>query len=527
MRFLLLLPIFCFSALVAVAEVPHDIESFFKTEMPKAKFRLDQVLVDGEKKWLLIKPQKPCSLKTLPDGTIEKYQKKQDHEEKISLVLKTEAKDYLFSNAWIYTPIENKTIKSFDFYPNLLQDILLASMIHQEFIVPKQFKLPRDLAFLSGRIPIELGDIELASDREMIFRKKMQTIKDNKPFRFLTYSYDKGVFAEMTLEKSFEKDFFQEKEVKLENLKYLSHFAKVNDRLFFSDMVSGSIFEVIKKDFDFDATKPIKKQDVEADVENDLEFKEVFNLKNIGIDDGIKSFEFNLNQSSLYLVTKNSSDLLIIDFKKQELLKKLELPHVIEGFHLLSRSADSADTLIFLSKATKKIFFLNTYDLRISRQIALKDLDANFDFIPYSIVSTANKVIVAVKKISQHNTQEIQNGLLIFDLITSELEQFLVTDMTPTQLSVDASGKSLLVLMQDDKQTKLQQFDAKSFTLQKSLSFDADISQASSLYLIEDENLILVPSSVSNNLVIVDGDSLLEIKKIKLTNPINLLQGLK
>jgi len=81
--------------------------------------------------------------------------------------------------------------------------------------------------------------------------------------------------------------------------------------------------------------------------------------------------------------------------------------------------------------------------------------------------------------------------------------------------------------MQDDKQTKLQQFDANSFTLQKTLSFDADISQVSTLYLVEDENLILVPSSVSNNLVIVDGDSLLEIKKIKLTNSINLLQGLK
>ncbi len=277
---LLLALIFSFSsANYAFAKLPTEIETILKAELGDYKERMDQVVTFGKEKWILIKPEKNLSL-TKEEEKIQMLSSAAELEPSpISLINKTKDKDFLFSNGWIYTPIKNNTIKSFDYYPQIFQDILLQSKLHQELIVPKGFELPRDLAFLAGRIPVKLGSIELASDREIIYQKKLEEMKNKKPFEFLTYSFNSGRLQKLSIDKeSNEKlDSVYDFETSELGLNYLSNIRTYNNEIYFSDMITGSLFEFKKVQAQYDATKPLKNPEVKDLTEKPV-IEKVFDL---------------------------------------------------------------------------------------------------------------------------------------------------------------------------------------------------------------------------------------------------------
>jgi len=192
-QFCVILIAFLFN-LAVFAKIPAEIENILLKELPGAKIRLDNVVEVKDKQWLLIKPQVPVTLA---------------ENQSITLIEETDKQDFLFSNNWIYTPIINNSIKSFDFYPESFQAVLLKSQIEQEFIVPKAFKLPRDLAMLAGRLPLELDVVELASDREIVYKQRLKELENQKPFEVLTYSNTDGKLALLTIAKDNGSQQFQ------------------------------------------------------------------------------------------------------------------------------------------------------------------------------------------------------------------------------------------------------------------------------------------------------------------------------
>ena len=100
LRFLLLILVFKFQACRALPlEVPQYIQKQLLASYPKAKFRMDGVFVFGEKLFIPLIP------KIVSDDVP-------------TLVEKTDRDDFLFANGWIYTPVINNSIKSFDYFKN-------------------------------------------------------------------------------------------------------------------------------------------------------------------------------------------------------------------------------------------------------------------------------------------------------------------------------------------------------------------------------------------------------------------------
>jgi hypothetical protein len=511
-----------FSSLAANAKLPSDIDTVLKKELGSYEEQIDLVVESNEKKWLLIKPSSILSIQMDEAENIVISPEKND--DPISLVLKTEDSDFLFSNGWIYTPMKNKSIKSFDFYPQIIQDVLLQSKIHQEFIVPKGFQLPRDLAFLAGRIPLTLGSIELASDRETLYKEKLKQIEDEKPFKFLAYSYNSGNLSEISIDKNSNEKIGEAKDLEADKLglKYLSSYHEQLGEMFFSDLVTGDIFQFKRIRPEFDARKPNQTNLDPKAVETKIE--KIFSLNELGISDGVKDFAFNLNKSYLYVITKKSSDLLIIDFKERVITKRLELPKMIDGFQLISRSAQEPDKLVFFSKAKDIIFFLNTYDLRISDQIYLSKISDDSNYVPYSILVSIDRIFLGVEKVSKLNKETPTAGLMVFDTITNAFQEFVTFNATPKEMLLSNDKKSIYVLAENSTGVIISKIDSKTYQEQAFIALDEDIAQVSSITEIVDGKLLAVPSSISNNIVLIDAEKLLALKKIELKEPVNLLR---
>ena len=144
--FLLLFSILLGTFLSANAvTIPDEVKERLQADFPTGKFRLDGVFEVGTRQWLPIIPdeeiqkakskvsipkeviiEKDGETKTLsPEETVKAIFQEEGfleaHEDELDfyssgLTFRSKEDDYLFTNAWIYTPIENNTIKSFQFY---------------------------------------------------------------------------------------------------------------------------------------------------------------------------------------------------------------------------------------------------------------------------------------------------------------------------------------------------------------------------------------------------------------------------
>ena len=504
--------IFAFITTLSVeAKLPESITTILKEELGEYSQRMDLVLEQGDKKWLLIKPEKKLHLN--------------DDPETITLITKTAKQDILLSNGWIYTPIEKNTIKSFDFFPEIFQDLLLQSKIHQEFIVPKGFKLPRDLAFLSGRLPIELGDIELASDRAELYKSKIQELKLTKPFEFLGYSFATGNLKKIALDKKTNEkvELDQDLDAGEIGLKYLSSIRVYDDEIYFSDLVSGKIHKYSKSYKKYDARKATEEIPLDA---VELNVQEVFKLEDIGLDDGVKDFVLNVNKSILYLLTNKTSNLLIINMKEKSLIKRLEMPKMLDGFELLSRSSQEPDKLVFYSKARKEIFFVNGFDFRVSDKIDLKEHSKDFNFIPHSMLVAHDKIYLGVEVESKHTAHPADAGIMVFDSVTGSYDKFIELNASPRKIIRSKDEKSLYVLSQDQTMSELVKVDVKDFRLTARLGLDADIAQSGSVSELVEAGMLVIPSGTSKNILLVDAENFVALKKIALTESINIIKTL-
>ena len=509
---LFVIALILFSFMPANAQLPADLEAILKKELGTYKERLDLVISANNKQWLLIKP------------VAEQAQK-----EEITLVARTKDDDLLFSNDWVYTPIVNNSIKSFDYYPEAFQNALLKGKIYQEFIVPKGFELPRDLAFLAGRIPMKLGSIELASDRELLYKEKLQKLENKKPFEFLAYSYNSGRLTEISIDKKSNEKVGDSKDFNADalGLKYLSSIQDLDNEIYFSDLVTGTIFQLKKTRESFDATKPSETKNSTEPKAKETQLEEIFKLEDIGVFDGIRDFRFNLNKSYLYLVTKNTHNLLIIDYKKKLLTKKLELPSMIDGFQLISRSAQEPDKIVFFSKAKDRIFFLNTYDLRISDEIKLSELSKDSSYVPYCVLVSYDKVFLGVERTPKLPGLEASAGLMVFDTITNAFQEFVELEAVPKKLLLSNDKKSVYILMENQSGVKLSKIKVDDYSKEAQLELDADIAQVNSMTEIVGDSLLAVPSSVSSNIVLIDTDKLVALKKIELEERVNVLKVIR
>jgi hypothetical protein len=512
-----------------VAEVPTAIRDILQQDHPQIKFRLDDLAQTQDKLWLLVKPRRDISFS---EGSWAEFELESQHE--LGLLEKTTEEDYLFSNGWIYTPIKDNTIKSYDYYPESFQKVLLQSLINQGFLIPAEFVLPRDLAMLAGRLPLNLGSVELATDRELVYKERLKEEEKTKDLEFLAYTVENGSFSLVSIKRNKEDDLINLELETLDDIstkiRYASKIKKIDGEVYISDQTEAKIYKLNRKQrLEFDATKPLSNQGVDSqEIVNELELFLDLNtyVKN---KTGIRDFEFNKNKSNIYVLTTVDSKLHIIDTKKEIIIKSIELPAAADGMKLVSRSVSEPDKLVFRSRSGAKVYIVNTFDYRVTSALDLNEMNETYRFIPNDLLVTTQYILVATEVLyrSPAMPKDSMGKILAIDSVTGKLISLVDLDFVPFSMAFSGDERTFFAIGSNlMKKTIIAKINSQILSVMAKADLSPDIIDSKNITSSSAGRFMLVPSAASNQVGVIDLETCTLVKKLDINKTSSVLLAL-
>ena len=522
-------------------EVPASVKSAIQKLYPEAKFRYDGILETKNKQWLLlINPKDDESaeiedleqLGTAPKRTSSRlrrtndrsvlpvissdaedashvsgsYPSKQkykldlsslheDHEDnenaEIEDLEQSPDGDLLFGNSYIYTPIENNTIKGYSEYAPLIKDRILSFVIPSDFLVPKGFSLPRDLGVLSDELPIPLRNSQLSTVKELEL-KTLLAAERVKEIRFLAYSSLDNGFALIKLAKNTENPASVAELKADKDLVWISKINKTKKSIVLADYSTAKIYEL---DLDFKA--------------DSFKFKELADLKPFIHENGL--LDFDLEHKTIYALSQKDSKIYAINTSNKKIISEIQLSNLVTEMEPFDFSSNTAKLLVVNSRGANEISFIDSSNYQVAQILKYKKGDEQniiFDFI-----INKDLLVTASEHIKDEN---IKGKVNVYSSISKELMQSYDLDYIPQKVSFIDDGRMILILgFNKDKESFLTKIDLKTkeVLLQKSLG--ADVLSARTFAFNRDESLLLISSLESKLITVIDLKNLELLKKIE------------
>ena len=461
------------SAAAQKIKTPESMEKILSEQYPHGKLRLDGIWQNGNDLWLAIIPKNYT-----------------DNKEAVGLILKTDDEDFLFSNNWIYTPIKNNTVKSFDFYVPEIQKLLMGSLISKDFIIPKDFLLPRDLAPMAGHLPLKFRSVELASGREARYRDLLQD--NSRDLNILSYAYASGELLKLQNDlKPFELNEING------NFSLISAIKSFKDKLYFSDYNKARILEF--KDLDSKPQQLIK----------------------LSTNAGLKDFIFSKEGNLLYVLSNKHSQLLIFDMlhKEPKLIKTVDLPANSFKLGAMPGSGPASDLVLIGSRSSSEILQLGSFDHRISGKIKT---DNNKKVILNDFVSCQNSIFVANELLKK---TEYQGEILVLDPISRNIQTSLALNYNP-KILVPSQNQEIIFILGTDKENKnlsVFSYEVATLKLLNSTKLDADFIGPGAMILSRSGQFLMVGSTDSNFIGVLDTGTLELLYKSDIATSANIL----
>jgi|LakMenEpi08Jun12_1017391.scaffolds.fasta_scaffold00010_31 2-dehydropantoate 2-reductase len=454
-------------------EVPASVKSAVQKLYPEAKFRYDGILETKNKQWLLL-----INPKDDENAGIEDLEQSPDG-------------DLLFGNSYIYTPIENNTIRSYSEYAPLIKDRILSFVIPSDFLVPKGFSLPRDLGVLSDELPIPLRNSQLSTVKELEL-KTLLAAERVKEIRFLAYSSLDNGFALIKLAKNAENPTSVEELKADKDLVWISKINKTKKNILLADYSTAKIYEL---DLDFKA--------------DSFKFKELADLKPFVHENGL--LDFDLEHKTIYALSQKDSKIYAINTSNKKIISEIQLSNLVTEMEPFDFSSNTAKLLVVNSRGANEISFIDTSNYQVAQILKYKKGDEQniiFDFI-------INKDLLVTA--SEHIKDEhIKGKVNVYSSISKKLMQSYDLDYIPQKVSFIDDGRIVLVLgFNRDKESFLTKIDLKTkeVLLQKSLG--ADVLSARTFAFNRDESLLMIPSLENKLMSVIDLKNLELLKKIE------------
>ncbi len=457
-------------------EVPASVKSAVQKLYPEAKFRYDGILETKNKQWLLlINPNDDENagiedLEQSPDG------------------------DLLFGNSYIYTPIENNTIKGYSEYAPLIKDRILSFVIPSDFLVPKGFSLPRDLGVLSDELPIPLRNSQLSTVKELEL-KTLLAAERVKEIRFLAYSSLNNGFGLIKLAKNAENPASVEELKADKDLVWISKINKTKKSIVLADYNTAKIYEL---DLNFKA--------------DSFKFKELADLKPFIHENGL--LDFDLEHKTIYALSQKDSKIYAINTSNKKIISEIQLSNLVTEMEPFDFSSNTAKLLVVNSRGANEISFIDSSNYQVAQILKYKKGDEQniiFDFI-----INKDLLVTASEHIKDEN---IKGKVNVYSSISKELMQSYDLDYIPQKVSFIDDGRMILVLgFNRDKESFLTKIDLKTkeVLLQKSLG--ADVLSARTFAFNRDESLLVIPSLENKIISVIDLKNLELLKKIETEN---------
>ena len=522
-------------------EVPASVKSAIQKLYPEAKFRYDGILETKNKQWLLLINPKDDEnaeiedleqLGTAPNRTSSRLRRTNDHsvlpvissdaedashvsgsypsKQKYKLDLSSLHEDHeddenagiedweqspdgdlLFGNSYIYTPIENNTIKGYSEYAPLIKDRILSFVIPSDFLVPKGFSLPRDLGVLSDELPIPLRNSQLSTVKELEL-KTLLAAQRVKEIRFLAYSSLDNGFALIKLAKNTENSTSVEELKADKDLVWISKINKTKKNILLADYSTAKIYEL---DLDFKA--------------DSFKFKELADLKPFVHENGL--LDFDLEHKTIYALSQKDSKIYAINTSNKKIISEIQLSNLVTEMEPFDFSSNTAKLLVVNSRGANEISFIDTSNYQVAQILKYKKGDEQniiFDF-----VINKDLLVTASEHIKDEN---IKGKVNVYSSISKELMQSYDLDYIPQKVSFIDDGRMILILgFNKAKESFLTKIDLKTkeVLLQKSLG--ADVLSARTFAFNRDESLLLISSLESKLITVIDLKNLELLKKIE------------
>ncbi|MBU6197538.1 MAG: 2-dehydropantoate 2-reductase [Cyanobacteria bacterium REEB446] len=454
-------------------EVPANVKSAIQKLYPEAKFRYDGILETKNKQWLLL-----INPKGDENAEIEDLEQSPDG-------------DLLFGNSYIYTPIENNTIKGYSEYAPLIKDRILSFVIPSDFLIPKGFSLPRDLGVLSDELPIPLRNSQLSTVKELEL-KTLLAAERVKEIRFLAYSSLDNGFALIKLAKNAENPASVEELKADKDLVWISKINKTKKNILLADYSTAKIYEL---DSDFKA--------------DSFKFKELADLKPFIHENGL--LDFDLEHKTIYALSQKDSKIYAINTSNKKIISEIQLSNLVTEMEPFDFSSNTAKLLVVNSRGANEISFIDTSNYQVAQILKYKKGDEQniiFDF-----VINKDLLVTASEYIKDEN---IKGKVNVYSSISKELKQSYDLDYIPQKVSFIDDGRMILILgFNKAKESFLTKIDLKTkeVLLQKSLG--ADVLSARIFAFNRDESLLVIPSLENKIISVIDLKNLELLKKIE------------
>jgi 2-dehydropantoate 2-reductase len=470
-------------------EVPASVKSAVQKIYPGAKFRYDGILETQNKTWLLLINPNPTvdAMPPVAEGAASVEAQQED----LSLIFRSPEDDLLFGNSYIYTLIENNTIKGYSEFASPIKDRILSFVIPSDFLVPKGFSLPRDLGVLSDELPIPLRNSQLSTVKELEL-KTLLAAERAKEIRFLAYSSLDNGFALIKLSKNTENPTSIEVLKTDKDLVWISKMNKTKKNILLADYSTAKIYEL---DSDFKA--------------DNFKLEEVFDLKQFIHENGL--LDFDLEHKTIYALSQKDSKIYAINATNKKVISEIQLSNLVSEMEPFDFSSNTAKLLVVNSRGANEISFVDTSNYQVAQILKYKKGDEQniiFDFV-------INKDLLVT--VSEYIKDEDNKGKLnVYSSISKELMQSYYLDYIPQKVSFIDDGRMILALgFNKEQESFLTKIDLKKkeILLQKSLG--ADILSARTFAFNREESLLLIPSLENKLISVIDLKNFELLKKIE------------
>lgn len=533
--FILFLCIFV-AVLPANSEVNSSkIEQIFKELHPNGKFRLDGVFIEEGQMWLpLIAPKgtfieeldqnleegdeetlliakevfgPPLAPRTSKPSKIKEVVKVDDSN--IQLIYQSDDNDYLFSNGNIYTPIKENTIKSFDFYDDPIQQQILKNKIISSFIIPKDFKMPRDLGITTAKLPISFRDVDLASTREERFLALIN--RESKLLSSIILTYDQNIDSLKLIKFPSKKDF-KDEEIEITDINnlqpkinLLSSFREIDSTLFLVDYNQATIFKLIRQ-------RNKKKKTTRFKLEKYIDLKEVEGIELEADSIGLRDFAISKEGTLMYLLDNKNSKVIVIDLNTKKFLKEIDTPSNPFIAYNYQAGSNASDYILVLCKAANKIIRISTINQVIESKIDVGKL-------PVSAAFSRDYLLVANKG------DKPKGSISIIDWVTSKPVSTISLNSTPSQILITPDERNLLILSSADSTVSV--LDLESLTIKKVIDLNPDITEPQEMAISSSKLFVTIGSSNSHSIGFLDLETLQLVKKINIGSNSNKITTFK
>ncbi len=451
----------------------EELQKLINKELgPKAKLRVDGTIEEAGSQWLLLIPSKPAPTES---------------SEALTLSYKSHNGDLLLSNSWIYTPIisgktpNSLTIRSFDFYPQIIQDNILSSIISPEFVIPKGFVLPRDLAMLAGRLPIAFADVELASHREEAFRRRLKE-EEASHLSLLSYDYSSALFRTIDLE--------DKSEAKIRSLDLVS------SKISFLTVCKNSPQGLLLADYNRSIIYKLKAPD---------QLEEYLKLP---LDAGPRDFAFSADGTLFYVLNTKIPSIYIYKTDGLKLIKELPIPAASFALTTMDSTSQQADYMLFASKSSSELSLLSSFDHRISSRISL----AAEGLMPEAYSVSAGKIFLIAKP-----SKGGPNQLLVIDTVSLKRE---ILKLESEALAITSGAGFIYVATRRsvDGHSLLLKINPEDLSIQGEADLSTDIIDPSSIVLTKTQAFALIACSGGDVVGLVDLNSMQLLKKLNISS---------